>query len=329
MMELNPIDEEYTKEIEKARRELRALIYREKCAPDMLRLAWQDACSYNPESQIKGGPSGWIRNEDVLERQENKGLAKPVRLCEDVKAKLKKVSYADLYQLAGVVAVEVTGGPTIPFLPGREDADESPQEGRLPNPDKKGASHLRDIFSTRMGLSDKEIVALLGGHVLVRQTYVIDGDNKVNKEIGKREGNDSSETQNLREPSQVEKKEESVAPKDKEERDPWKFDNSYFEKSLAHATLNMDKALTEDKKFRKHVEHYAKNKEAFFEDYAVAHKKLSEVGCNLKHPFMFRNVPPEKLKQIKPKAKGVLRTVIIAVAVLGYLRKKKSSQVKT
>uniref|UniRef100_A0A453RQL4 Plant heme peroxidase family profile domain-containing protein n=1 Tax=Aegilops tauschii subsp. strangulata TaxID=200361 RepID=A0A453RQL4_AEGTS len=36
-----------------------------------------------------------------------------------IKAKHPKVTYADLYQLAGVVAVEVTGGPTVEFIPGR------------------------------------------------------------------------------------------------------------------------------------------------------------------------------------------------------------------
>jgi catalase (peroxidase I) len=30
------------------------------------------------------------------------------------------VVYAFVFQLAGVVAVEITGGPTIPFHPGRE-----------------------------------------------------------------------------------------------------------------------------------------------------------------------------------------------------------------
>ena len=33
------------------------------------------------------------------------------------------ISYADLIVLAGGVAVEVAGGPTIPFCPGRVDAE--------------------------------------------------------------------------------------------------------------------------------------------------------------------------------------------------------------
>ncbi|PRQ22604.1 putative L-ascorbate peroxidase [Rosa chinensis] len=59
-----------------------------------------------------------------------------------------------IIQLAGVVAVEVT----IDFTPGRKDSKISPKEGQLPDA-KKGAAHMRDIFY-RMGLSDKDIVAL-------------------------------------------------------------------------------------------------------------------------------------------------------------------------
>ncbi|XP_062024755.1 L-ascorbate peroxidase 3-like [Rosa rugosa] len=68
-------------------------------------------------------------------------------VTEELKSKHIRI-YADLYQLAGVVAVEVTGeyaghlepSPLILLLAGR-------------------CTHLRDIFY-QMGLSDKDIVAL-------------------------------------------------------------------------------------------------------------------------------------------------------------------------
>jgi len=65
-----------------------------------------------------------------------------------------------LAQLAAYVAVEVAGGPTIPFRPGRPDAypSETTPDGRLPDA-AQGREHLRDIFY-RMGFSDQEIVAL-------------------------------------------------------------------------------------------------------------------------------------------------------------------------
>ncbi|OAY64828.1 putative L-ascorbate peroxidase 4, partial [Ananas comosus] len=83
-----------------------------------------------------------------------------------VKAQHPKITYADLYQLAGVVAVEATGGPTIDFVPGRKDSAVCANEGLLPD-FSKGAQHLRDVFY-RMGLSDKDIVALSGGQILVK-----------------------------------------------------------------------------------------------------------------------------------------------------------------
>ncbi|KAL2348624.1 hypothetical protein Fmac_002624 [Flemingia macrophylla] len=246
-MEKIVVDEEYRKEIDKARSELRARIYKEGRASLMLRLAWNDACTYDPESQIKGGPNGSISSE--LERSENKGLKDAVQLCGDVKQKtnLKKVSSADLYQLAGVVAVELTGGPTIHFLPGREDHSLEPaQERRIPDPKEKCNA----------------IMELL------------------------------------------------------------KKDASLLEAFPA------DIALVEDKKFRKYVEKYAKDEDAFFNDYAAAHKKFSELGCDLEN----LNRPPNKLnlKQFMPQVKGVIGIVIASTATLGYyyLRKRKNNQLK-
>ncbi|KHN37238.1 L-ascorbate peroxidase 2, cytosolic [Glycine soja] len=44
-----------------------------------------------------------------------------IRLLEPLKAEFPILSYADFYPLAGVVAVEVTGGPEVPFHPGRKE----------------------------------------------------------------------------------------------------------------------------------------------------------------------------------------------------------------
>ncbi|XP_022989057.1 L-ascorbate peroxidase 3-like [Cucurbita maxima] len=243
-MALPVVDTEYLKEIEKARRDLRALIANRNCAPIMLRLAWHDAGTYDVSTKT-GGPNGSIRNQEEYSHGSNNGLKKAIDFCEEVKSKHPKITYADLYQLAGVVAVEVTGGPTIDFVSGRKDSRISPREGRLPDA-KKGAPHLRDIFY-RMGLSDKDIVALSGGHTLGRAHP-------------ERSGFDGPWTE-----------------------DPLKFDNSYFVELLKGESegllkLPTDKALLEDPEFRPYVELYAKDEDAFFKDYAESHKKLSELG---------------------------------------------------
>ncbi|KAL6545934.1 L-ascorbate peroxidase 3 [Orobanche gracilis] len=191
------VDSEYLKEIEKARRELRALIAIKNCAPIMLRLAWHDAGTYDVNTKT-GGPNGSIRNEDEYNHGANNGLKIALEFCEQVKSKCPKITYADLFQLAGVVAVEVTGGPTINFVPGRKDSKVSTREGRLPDA-KKGVPHLREVFY-RMGLSDKDLVALSDGHTLGRAHH-------------ERSGFDGPWT-----------------------AEPLKFDNSYFKELLKGET---------------------------------------------------------------------------------------------
>lgn len=275
------VDAAYLKEVEKARRDLRALISSKNCAPIMLRLAWHDAGTYDVNTKT-GGPNGSIRNEHELNHGANNGLKIAINFCEEVKAKHPKITYADLYQLAGVVAVEVTGGPTIDFVPGRKDSVESPEEGRLPDA-KQGGPHLKDIFY-RMGLSDKDIVALSGGHTL-------------GKAHADRSGFDGPWT-----------------------REPLKFDNSYFVELLKGESegllkLPTDNALLEDPAFRSYVELYAKDEESFLKDYAESHKKLSELGFT---PSSFSLKEAVKSSTILAQsAVGV--AVAAAVVILSYL----------
>ncbi|EPS62018.1 hypothetical protein M569_12777, partial [Genlisea aurea] len=236
---------------------------------------WHDAGTYDARTKT-GGPNGSIRNGAELMHAANNGLKIAVDLCEEIKAKHPEITYADLYQLAGVVAVEVTGGPTIDFVPGRKDSTESPEEGRLPVADKD-AAHLRSIFY-RMGLSDQDIVALSGGHTLGRAHR-------------ERSGYEGPWTSN-----------------------PLKFDNSYFVELLEGNSkgllkLPTDQALVEDTEFRKYVNLYAEDEEAFFKDYAASHKRLSELGFS---------PPPSFFRRILKKTVAAF-VVAAAVAFLSYL----------
>ncbi|KAL1545875.1 L-ascorbate peroxidase 2, cytosolic [Salvia divinorum] len=93
-------------------------------------------------------------------------------------------------QLAGVVAVEVTGGPEIPFHLGRQDKNESPLEGRLPDA-TKDTDHLREVFG-HMGLNDKRHCGSIWwthpGEVRFRGSIIF--DNSYFKELlsGEKEG---------------------------------------------------------------------------------------------------------------------------------------------
>lgn len=238
------VSDEHKAAVEKAKKKLRRLISAKSCAPIMVRLAWHGAGTYDVKTKT-GGPFGTIRNFDELAHGANAGLDIAVRPLEPIKEQFPILSYAEFYQLAGVVAIEVTGGPEIPFHPGRKDIPESPEEGRLPDA-TRGAIHLRDIFG-HMGLGDKEIVALSGAHTLGRG----------HKD---RSGFEGAWTSN-----------------------PLIFDNSYFTELLTGEKegllqLPSDKALIEDPAFCPYVELYAKDEDAFFKDYAEAHMQLSELG---------------------------------------------------
>nr|KAJ0194416.1 hypothetical protein LSAT_V11C800419820 [Lactuca sativa] len=74
------VDAEYQEEIEKARRDLRALIFNKTCAPIMLRLAFHDAGTYCKHTQT-GGPNGSIRKPEEFEQSCNKGLKVAIDFC--------------------------------------------------------------------------------------------------------------------------------------------------------------------------------------------------------------------------------------------------------
>ncbi|KAF0892835.1 hypothetical protein E2562_018628 [Oryza meyeriana var. granulata] len=274
------VDAEYMAEVERARRDLRALITSKSCAPIMLRLAWHDAGTYDKATKT-GGPNGSIRFPQEYSHAANAGIKIAIDLLVPIKQKHPKITYADLYQLAGVVAVEVTGGPTIDFVPGRKDSSDCPEEGRLPDA-KQGAAHLREVFY-RMGLSDKDIVALSGGHTL-------------GKARPERSGFDGAWT-----------------------KDPLKFDNSYFIELLkedAEGLLKLptDKALIEDPTFRRYVELYGKDEDAFFRDYAESHKKLSELGFTPpRSAFIYKSC--QKLKSLLMQTAA---GVAVAAAVVAW-----------
>lgn len=59
----------------------------------------------------------------------NEGAAEAIDLLTPIQKKYaEKISWADLIVYAGGVAVEESGGPKIPFCPGRVDAEEGSRE---------------------------------------------------------------------------------------------------------------------------------------------------------------------------------------------------------
>jgi cytochrome c peroxidase len=178
------------------------------------------------------------------------------------------LTYADLYTLAAVVAVEEMGGPTIKWRPGRDDhkdGKKSPADGRLPDA-AQGAQHVRDIFY-RMGFNDQEIVALVGAHSLGR----------CHKD---RSGYEGPWTFS---PTTFSNEYFRLLLEEKWQPRRWKGPLQYEDvKTKSLMMLPADMALIEDPEFRKYVVQYAKDGDKFAKDFATAFGKLLELGVEFK-----------------------------------------------
>jgi cytochrome c peroxidase len=242
-------------------------------APICIRLAWHSAGTWDPKTQTGGSDGATMRFSPEADHGANAGLHVARNRIREIKAKYPDVTYADLYVLAGLVAVEAMGGPRIPFRPGRSDVrgPATPHEdkrfspdGRLPDAAIQKAAHYRDVFRDRMGFTDQEIVALLGAHSVGRCHTTSSGfdgpwtrspttfSNQYFKE--------------LLETKWTEKK--------------WKGPRQFEDPTGELMMLPSDIALIEDAEFKKWVEVYAKDQGRFFKDFSSAFKKLTELGVN-------------------------------------------------
>ncbi|XP_020226618.1 probable L-ascorbate peroxidase 6, chloroplastic/mitochondrial isoform X1 [Cajanus cajan] len=262
-------------QLKSAREDIKELLRSKFCHPILIRLGWHDAGTYNKnieEWPQRGGANGSLRFEIELKHAANAGLVNALKLLQPIKDKYSGVTYADLFQLAGATAVEEAGGPQIPMKYGRVDVsgpEQCPEEGRLPDAGPPSpADHLRQVFY-RMGLNDKEIVALSGAHTLGRSRPDRSGWGK---------------------PETKYTKDGPGAPGGQSWTAQWlKFDNSYFKdikekKDEDLLVLPTDAALFEDPSFKVYAEKYAEDQEAFFKDYAEAHAKLSNLGAKFDPP---------------------------------------------
>ncbi|KAK4971922.1 hypothetical protein LTR66_011367 [Elasticomyces elasticus] len=236
--------------------------------PVLVRLAWHSAGTYDAATDTGGSNGAGMRYESEGGDPANAGLQHARVFLEPVKSAHPWITYADLWTLAGVVAIREMGGPDIQWLPGRTDfTDDSklPPRGRLPD-GAQGAEHIRFIFG-RMGFSDQEIVALSGAHNLGRCH-------------SDRSGFHGAWVSN-----------------------PTRMSNSYFRlltsldwtrKTLPNGVeqfvhhdddldedlmmLPTDMALLSDPHFAPWVRTYAQDKEKFFHDFAAVFAKLVELG---------------------------------------------------
>ena len=238
--------------------------------PVLVRLAWHASGTYCAETDTGGSNGAGMRYEAEGGDPANAGLQHARVFLEPIKEKHSWITYADLWTLAGVVAIEAMGGPKIQWRPGRTDfADDSrlPPRGRLPD-GAQGADHLRFIFY-RMGFNDQEIVALSGAHNLGRCHSDRSG----------------FEGPWVNSPTRFSNQYYKLLLKLKWSPKKWDGPFQYVAKAPGAddddeqlMMLPTDYALIQDDKFRPWVGRYAEDRDAFFQDFSKVFAKLIELG---------------------------------------------------
>ncbi|XP_073104730.1 probable L-ascorbate peroxidase 3 [Elaeis guineensis] len=140
---------DYQRAVNRCKEELRRFIAEENCAPLMLRIAWHLA--------------GRMRFQvNRPRRVVNNDLHDAFGRLEGIKRRFPMLSDGDFYQLAGVVAFEVTGGPEIHFHPGSENLARRVEE--LEESDEKKAKEILDLKASlkRNGVDFQNLVRRAG-----------------------------------------------------------------------------------------------------------------------------------------------------------------------
>lgn len=235
--------------------------------PVFIRLAWHASGTYSQFDKGGGGGSNGatMRHEPECSDGANAGLDKARAFLEPIKAKFPDVSYADLWVYAGLVAIEEMGGPNIPMRWGRCDeksySKKIPANGRLPDADKLG-DHIRAVFY-RMGFSDQEIVALVGGGHALGRCHT------------DRSGYTGPWTNA---PTTFSNEYFRVLFEEPWTEKPWNGPLQYEDSSKQLMMTPSDLALRDDPGFRPYSEIYYKEYKTFEQDFAAAFKKLVELG---------------------------------------------------
>jgi len=244
--------------------------------PLLIRLAWHCAGNYSKYDQTGGTNGATMRFAPESAHGGNAGLNVARNLLEEIKKKYPGISYADLYTLAGTVAIEALGGPRVPWRPGRRDYAEKEKpatpDGRLPDA-SQGADHLRSIFY-RMGFTDQEIVALSGAHALGRCHT-------------DRSGFEGPWTFS---PTVLDNSYFRLLLEEKWTERQWKGPRQFEDSSKKLMMLPSDLALIQDPAFAAWVRAYSQDEDLFLRDFGRAWGKLMELGVDFEPKPIFKKL---------------------------------------
>jgi L-ascorbate peroxidase len=198
-------EEKLRRALDRCSHDIITLLENTNAHPLLLRLAWSDACNYDKTIFLWpfcGGVNGSIHFPSELSEHANAGLQSAIELLIPLKKKYHHMSWADLIQMSGALAVEYCGGPHIPIIYGRVDVPidlrdlddyemhqfaqkwapgralvvdaEDIKNRPLPQPfgpypwgESMPAQHIK-ILANRLGFSHPEMIALMGAHTIGR-----------------------------------------------------------------------------------------------------------------------------------------------------------------
>ncbi|KAF1849895.1 class II peroxidase [Cucurbitaria berberidis CBS 394.84] len=237
--------------------------------PVLLRLAWHASGTYDKLTNTGGSNGATMRFAPEGDHGANAGLKAARDFLEPIKEAFPWITYSDLWILSGVCAIQEMQGPKIPYRAGRSDRDLSfcTPDGRLPDA-SKDRSHIRAIFG-RMGFDDKAMVALSGAHALGRCHT-------------DRSGFDGPWTFS---PTTLTNDYFKLLIEEKWQYKKWNGPKQFEDvKTKTLMMLPTDMEIVKDKSFRQYAELYAKDNDAFFNDFRDAVVTLFELGVPFVHP---------------------------------------------
>ncbi|MCO5584836.1 hypothetical protein L7F22_038768 [Adiantum nelumboides] len=262
--------------------------------PSFLRLAFYDAILHHPIGKVDR-PKGSVRLLGKEQEVPSDAIDALEKLRVD-NAKVKSyISYADLYQLAGIESIKVISGMEIKFQPGRLDPNvpvplneleefKRVQRGELDVPT------IKAIFS-RLGFDDKEVVALFSAIIYWRNPTLFTTNNvqlHVNlwsiyeKLIEDYKTRDIPRLHDIL--STHQDNQANIGSKKYTNPQSSTVVRSIREGVQVQTTITTTnnslewKFLVEDSMFRKHVDTFSKDHDQFAMTYIAAHQKLANLG---------------------------------------------------
>lgn len=139
----------------------------------LVRLPFHDGATYNITD---GGSDGCV---DLMSL-ENRGLQEAIDLLEPIRlaatydvgstnGTTEVLSRGDIWVLAGNVMIEAAGGPVLEYKMGRVDAENCDGQGaRHVGAESTSSEDIAKAFVDRLGFTHRQVVALIGAHVLGR-----------------------------------------------------------------------------------------------------------------------------------------------------------------